>query len=240
MEPHLGQPRRARRVRRAALQPGRLGRRPARRTTTCSRACAGRSRRSTPARSTARRSLPGVGARAGDRDRDVERQAGRADPPALHVRPRRPQPRGAEGHDRGQGDVRRAASTTSPTSSASPSTGPTRRRTATAYFSSGLLPVRAPGLDRRLPTLGTGAVRVARLPERAGPPARRAGPNGLLLNWNNQSAPGFMHGDDDPYGSVHRVELFDQFPHAGDAGRRRERDEPRRHRGRRGRRCGRS
>ena len=29
-------------------------------------------------------------------------------------------------------------------------------RTHTAYFSSGLLPVRAPGLDRRLPTLGTG------------------------------------------------------------------------------------
>src|SRR5262249_9364008 len=35
---------------------------------------------------------------------------------------------------------------------------------------------------------------------------------GLLLNWNNQSAPGFMHGDDDPYGSIHRVELFDKFP----------------------------
>ena len=34
----------------------------------------------------------------------------------------------------------------------------------------------------------------------------------LLLNWNNQSAPGFMHGDDSPFGSVHRVELFDQWP----------------------------
>jgi hypothetical protein len=33
-----------------------------------------------------------------------------------------------------------------------------------------------------------------------------------LLNWNNQSAPGFMHGDDTPFGSVHRVELFDKFP----------------------------
>ena len=37
-------------------------------------------------------------------------------------------------------------------------------------------------------------------------------PSGRLLNWNNQSAPGFMHGDDEPYGSVHRVELFDQLP----------------------------
>ena len=99
------------------------------------------------------------------------------------------------------------------TSSASRSTGPTRRGPNTAYFSSGLLPGARPGLDRRLPTLGTGAVRVARVPRASGEhPHGEAGPNGLLLNWNNQSAPGFMHGDDDPYGSVHRVELFDQFP----------------------------
>ena len=38
------------------------------------------------------------------------------------------------------------------------------------------------------------------------------GPQGLLLNWNNKSAPGFMHGDDTPLGSVHRVQLFNQFP----------------------------
>ena len=38
------------------------------------------------------------------------------------------------------------------------------------------------------------------------------GPDGLLLNWNNRSAPGFMHGDDEPYGSVHRVEVFDEWP----------------------------
>src|SRR4029078_12100125 len=55
----------------------------------------------------------------------------------------------------------------------------------TAYFSSGLLPVRAPGLDRRPPTLraragaapvaahpGHRRVRVARLPAGEGPPAR--------------------------------------------------------------------
>jgi hypothetical protein len=38
------------------------------------------------------------------------------------------------------------------------------------------------------------------------------GPGGLLLNWNNRAAPGFVHGDDEAFGSVHRVELFDKFP----------------------------
>ncbi len=85
-------------------------------------------------------------------------------------------------------------------------------RTKTAYFSSGLLPVRAPGLDRRLPTDGSGAYEWRGFLDEWQHPHREAGPNGLLLNWNNQSAPGFMHGDDAPFGSVHRVELFDQFP----------------------------
>jgi acyl-homoserine lactone acylase PvdQ len=85
-------------------------------------------------------------------------------------------------------------------------------RQATAYFASGLLPVRSPGLDRRLPTSGTGDSEWKGYLTEAQHPHAKAGPNGLLLNWNNQSAPGFMHGDDDPYGSVHRVELFDQFP----------------------------
>lgn len=85
-------------------------------------------------------------------------------------------------------------------------------RTNVAYFSSGLLPVRAPGLDRRLPTLGTGAYEWQGFLEEDAHPHSAEGPSGRLLNWNNQSAPGFMHGDDNPYGSVHRVELFDQFP----------------------------
>ncbi|HEY8516916.1 MAG TPA: penicillin acylase family protein [Candidatus Binatia bacterium] len=85
-------------------------------------------------------------------------------------------------------------------------------RRTTAYFSSGLLPRRPRGLDRRLPTLGTGQYEwQGFLPERAHP-HDVGGPEGLLLNWNNQSAPGFMHGDDEPYGSVHRVEVFDQWP----------------------------
>ena len=51
--------------------------------------------------------------------------------------------------------TRRGGSSRRPTSSSSRSTGPTRRA-ETAYFSSGRLPQRARGLDRRLPTLGTG------------------------------------------------------------------------------------
>ncbi|HSP96822.1 MAG TPA: penicillin acylase family protein [Candidatus Dormibacteraeota bacterium] len=85
-------------------------------------------------------------------------------------------------------------------------------RTATAYFSSGLLPRRAHGLDRRLPTLGTGEYEWKGFIAEKRHPHDVTGPDGLLLNWNNRSAPGFMHGDDEPYGSVQRVELFSRFP----------------------------
>jgi acyl-homoserine lactone acylase PvdQ len=85
-------------------------------------------------------------------------------------------------------------------------------RTATSFFSSGYLPKRAKGLDRRLPTLGTGAYDWQGFLSRDEHPHDVGGPNGLLLNWNNRSAPGFMHGDDEPYGSVQRVEMFDKFP----------------------------
>lgn len=81
-----------------------------------------------------------------------------------------------------------------------------------AFFSSGRLPVRAAGLDRRLPTWGTGDYEWQGFLSQAEHPHAVDGPSGRLLNWNNQSAPGFMHGDDSPYGSVHRVDLFDQFP----------------------------
>ncbi len=85
-------------------------------------------------------------------------------------------------------------------------------RKATAYFSSGYLPKRAKHLDRRLPTLGTGKYEWKGYLKRDQHPHDVGGPKGLLLNWNNQSAPGFMHGDDEPYGSVQRVELFDKWP----------------------------
>jgi acyl-homoserine lactone acylase PvdQ len=84
-------------------------------------------------------------------------------------------------------------------------------RDSIGFFSSGYLPVRAEGLDRRLPTLGTGEYEwQGFLPLEAHPHAA-GDPDGRLLNWNNQSAPGFMHGDTTLFGSWHRVENFDQW-----------------------------
>jgi hypothetical protein len=85
-------------------------------------------------------------------------------------------------------------------------------RSNVAFFSSGYLPVRAPGLDRRLPTLGAGAYEWRGFLSQDEHPHAAAGPSGRLLSWNNQSAPGFMHSDGTPAGSIQRVELFDQFP----------------------------
>ena len=85
-------------------------------------------------------------------------------------------------------------------------------RESIGYFASGLLPVRAEGLDRRLPTLGTGDYEWQGFLQQNDKPHADTSPTGRLLNWNNQSAPGFMHGDDNQYGSVHRVENFDQWP----------------------------
>ncbi len=85
-------------------------------------------------------------------------------------------------------------------------------RKTTSFFSSGLLPVRARGLDRRLPTLGTGGYEWRGfLPELAHP-HDTGGPRSLLLNWNNKAAPGWMHGDDQHLGSVQHVELFGPWP----------------------------
>ena len=89
------------------------------------------------------------------------------------------------------------------------------RNKGTAYFASGYLPKRAKGLDRRLPTLGNGKYEWKKsFLSTNQHPHDVTGPNGLLLSWNNRSAPGFMHGDDEPYGSAHRVEMFNRFPQA--------------------------
>jgi acyl-homoserine lactone acylase PvdQ len=85
-------------------------------------------------------------------------------------------------------------------------------RDGVGYFASGYLPVRAEGLDRRLPTLGSGEYEWQGFLEQGEHPHADGHPSGRLLNWNNQSAPGFMHGDNNQYGSVHRVENFDQWP----------------------------
>jgi len=89
------------------------------------------------------------------------------------------------------------------------------RKQGTAYFASGYLPKRAKGLDRRLPTLGNGKYEWKKsFLSTNQHPHDVTGPNGLLLSWNNRSAPGFMHGDDQAYGSVHRVQMFNRFPEA--------------------------
>jgi len=80
------------------------------------------------------------------------------------------------------------------------------------YFASGRLPVRAEGLDRRLPTWGTGEHEWQGFLEQDEHPHAAGHPRDRLLNWNNQSAPGFMHSDTELYGSVHRVEGFDRWP----------------------------
>ena len=85
-------------------------------------------------------------------------------------------------------------------------------RDGIGYFASGLLPERAEGLDRRLPTLGTGDYEWQGFISQDEHPHADTHSEGRLLNWNNQSAPGFMHGDGNLYGSHHRVENFDQWP----------------------------
>ena len=105
-------------------------------------------------------------------------------------------------------------------------------RSATATFSSGLLPRRPRGLDRRLVTLGDGRFEWKGYLRQDQHPHAVGGPGGLLLNWNNRSAPGFMHGDDEPYGSAQRVELFDRYPGQVDAAGQRQHHEPRGDRGR--------
>ena len=85
-------------------------------------------------------------------------------------------------------------------------------REGIAFFSSGRLPERAEGLDRRLPTSGVGDHEWQGFLDQGEHPHGDGHSSERLLNWNNQSAPGFMHGDGTPYGSVHRVEMFDQWP----------------------------
>ena len=98
-----------------------------------------------------------------------------------------------------------------------------------AYFSSGRIPRAERGVNELLPRLGTGRydwkgfLRCASHPHAVDPPG------GLLLNWNNKPAPGWLPGDDvHSYGSVHRVELFDGWPRRAAPGGRRLDHEPRR------------
>jgi acyl-homoserine lactone acylase PvdQ len=78
-----------------------------------------------------------------------------------------------------------------------------------AYFSSGRLPLRAPGTDPALPTVGNGAyewqgfLRAGQHPQAIDPPSR------VIINWNNKPAAGVGSADSNfSYGSVQRVDLL--------------------------------
>ena len=82
-------------------------------------------------------------------------------------------------------------------------------------------PARRARRERAASAAGHRALRLEGLPARcASHPQAVNPPGGLLLNWNNKPAPGWLPGDDvHSYGSVHRVELFKGFArqrHAGE------------------------
>ncbi len=78
-----------------------------------------------------------------------------------------------------------------------------------AFFSSGRLPRRPPGLDPALPTTGNGDFDWRGFLPFSGH-ARAINPSsGILLNWNNRAAPNVGAADSNfSYGSVQRVELL--------------------------------
>jgi acyl-homoserine lactone acylase PvdQ len=77
------------------------------------------------------------------------------------------------------------------------------------FFSTGHLPIRAPGTDPSLPTLGTGRYDWRGfLPQRRHPQVINP-KRGLIVNWNNKPAAGFGAADSNwTYQSVHRNELL--------------------------------
>ena len=78
-----------------------------------------------------------------------------------------------------------------------------------AFFSSGRLPLRAPGTDPALPTSGVGDSDWQGFLPFAGHARGINPPSGLILNWNNKPAADVGSADSNfAYGSVHRVELL--------------------------------
>lgn len=81
-----------------------------------------------------------------------------------------------------------------------------------AYFSSGKLPIMAPGTDPSLPTLGTGKYDWRGWLGLNAHPHMVAPRSDTLTNWNNKPAPGWGAASDNyNYGSVHRVQLYRGF-----------------------------
>jgi acyl-homoserine lactone acylase PvdQ len=78
-----------------------------------------------------------------------------------------------------------------------------------AYVTTGRLPIRAPGTDPSLPTVGTGAYDwQGFLPAKAHPQAINPS-SGAILDWNSKPAAGWGAADDNwSYGSVQRKDLL--------------------------------
>ena len=78
-----------------------------------------------------------------------------------------------------------------------------------ALFSSGRLPVRAPGTDPALPTIGTGEYDWRGFIPASAHAQGINPPGGAILNWNNKPARNVGAADSNfSYGSVQRVDLF--------------------------------
>jgi acyl-homoserine lactone acylase PvdQ len=81
-----------------------------------------------------------------------------------------------------------------------------------AYFSTGRLPILAPGTDPSLPTFGTGQYDWRGFLTQEQHPHEVAPSSDVFLNWNNKPAPGWGAASDEySYGPVHRVQLYTGF-----------------------------
>jgi acyl-homoserine lactone acylase PvdQ len=82
-----------------------------------------------------------------------------------------------------------------------------------AMFSSGRLPKRAPGVDPRLATLGTGQFDWRGFLTPKQHPQAIDPKDGIIVNWNNKPARGFTSADNEwgTWGSAERAELFTGF-----------------------------
>lgn len=81
-----------------------------------------------------------------------------------------------------------------------------------AYFSTGRLPILAPGTDPSLPTFGTGQYDWRGFLSLNQHPHEVAPSSDTFLNWNNKPAPEWGAASDEySYGPVHRVQLYTGF-----------------------------
>jgi acyl-homoserine lactone acylase PvdQ len=81
-----------------------------------------------------------------------------------------------------------------------------------AYFSTGRLPILAPGTDPSLPTFGTGEYDWRGFLSQEQHPHEVDPKSDTFLNWNNKPAPEWGAASDNyDYGAVHRVQLYTGF-----------------------------